>query len=148
MYRDYSTTMPQHVGQTTAGASDPLAPLRCSTPKQQQPKTSRSQIEELKKDLSKMALELEEARYEADKLFQENEQLRQENDQLRISLREKETIQSQMREQLELVTQTAYTIYDRFRSFKARYYENQGINAWTNGSTGKPANTMVGDDRG
>lgn len=106
-------------------------------------------MEELQKNLSKLALDYETLKYELEQLRGEKEQLRQENEQLQQELRDKEALQSQMRQKLEYVTRAAYTIYERFRAFKARYYETQGFMAWSGGSTeaAAPPTTMVGDER-
>lgn len=82
-----------------------------------------SNADELQQTVSSLALENEELKFELG-------QLREENAQLYQSIQEKELIQEQMRSQLEVVTKTAYTLYEKFRAFKCRYYEERRNNAW------------------
>lgn len=81
-------------------------------------------------NLSKLALENEELKFELAQTRSDFEQLSMENQKLCQAIQEKEMIQTRMGEQLNMVTETAYAIYEKFTAFKRRYYEGQKQNAW------------------
>lgn len=91
------------------------------------PTRLRAQIEELQRNMSKLALENEEIKFELSQAKKEVKELNDENQQMFKTLQEKELIQNKMREQLDLVTKTSAILYEKFRAFKCRYYEE---NAW------------------
>jgi len=88
------------------------------------------QIEDLQESLSKLALENEELKYELKQMSKDFEELRNENQRLQQTILEKDSLQVKMGEQLQFVTETAYTLYMKFRAFKCRYYESQRDQAW------------------
>lgn len=77
-----------------------------------------AQVKELQNKLSQLALENEELQFELNQVKEENEQLHQ-------NVQSSELVQSQMRQQLETVTQMAYSLYDRFCDFKYRYHKEK-----------------------
>lgn len=89
------------------------------------PKISRSNRDELQKNLSDLALENEELKVEMEEMRKTIDFLTAENRQLYQSLQEKEAIQSKMSTQLNIVTEAVYTLYERLCRFKRRYYEEQ-----------------------
>lgn len=81
--------------------------------------------EEIQKKISQLGLENEELKVEMDQMQAKIEELAAENKQLYQALQEKEAIQAKMNVQLHTVTTTAYTLYEKLRAFKCRYYEEQ-----------------------
>lgn len=81
--------------------------------------------DELQKKISQLGLENEELKVEMDQMRERIDELVVANKQLYQALQEKEAIQSKMNVQLHTVTTTAYTLYERLRAFKCRYYEEQ-----------------------
>lgn len=117
MNRDYMTVsnLTPNDQATTFRSSTPISlrtPIR--------PQDKQQEI------LSKKALEFEVHQYEVDKLSQEVMLLRRENEQLKQTIQEKDQIISELGRLKEIVTHAAHTLYNRFRVFKAKYYEEHG----------------------
>lgn len=110
--------------------------MRSSTPytNNDDPIRLREQIQELERNNSKLRLENEEIKFELKETRKELEELGIENNELYKTLQDKEVIQNKMREQLNLVTKTSVILYEKFRAFKCRYYEE---NAWAAGCAGE-----------
>lgn len=89
------------------------------------PTRMRAQIEELQCTMSKLALENEELKFELSQTRRDFEELSMENQQMYQSLQEKEALQTKMAKQLDIVTKTAYALYEKFRALKCRYYQEQ-----------------------
>lgn len=97
---------------------------------------TRADYDELQRRASELALENEELKYEV-------EQLKLDNQRLARIVEEKDAIQVKMSSQIEYVTKTAYALYEKFRSFKCRYYEEQQRNsAWFSCDAGAKYNNM------
>lgn len=86
---------------------------------------SDDEIRELQTSLSELALENEELKLELKRLARKCHELSNENQQLHQTVQDQREIQSKMRKQLATVTRTVYVIYERFKSLKSRYYEEQ-----------------------
>lgn len=85
------------------------------------------QLDELLRDRSRLAVEVEQLTHELMKVSQDNEDLKLENERLQQELQERDEIHMKMREQLGFVTETASTLYKKFREFKIKYYKEQGL---------------------
>lgn len=85
--------------------------------------SSRQTVEELQRSLSELALENELLKYELAKANGENERLLQ-------CLQDKDLAQAEINRHLENVSKFAYTLHDKFREFKLKYYKEQGLR-WT-----------------
>ena len=82
-----------------------------------------SLVRDLQLRASELGLENEELQTELNQMRADMEQLKAENAQLLRELREKEAIQAKMGEQLETVTKTTYTLFEKFCAFKRWYYQ-------------------------
>lgn len=96
--------------------------FRSSTPiRSQRPTSAPSELDELQRNISDLALENEQLNYELDQVRAANEQLMQ-------MVQEKDEMQTKLRQQLETVTQTADALYNKLRALKCRYYEEMKAN--------------------
>lgn len=84
---------------------------------------------ELQRYISNLNLENEELKYELMETKRLNQRLLKEIQEKDEVIQEKEAIQNKMGHQLAIVTKTAQTLYEKFRAFKCRYYEEQRHNA-------------------
>lgn len=82
-------------------------------------------VRELQSSLSQLALENEELKFELEQMRQHCHELSAENQQLHQTVQDQREIQTKMKKQLNTVTRTVYVIYERFKSLKCRYYEDQ-----------------------
>lgn len=78
-------------------------------------------MDELQRKLSEMSLEHELLQFDLS-------QARAENDQLHRTIREKDMAHEKLRKQSETVIQTTYTLYEKLRQFKVRYYQEKNGN--------------------
>lgn len=110
----------------------------CSTPKvkahmshishRQSSYSSQQEINDLQANLSQLALENEELKFELEQYRQRCHELDAENQQLHQTVQDQHEIQTKMKKQLNTVTKTVYVIYERFKSLKSRYYQEQFAN--------------------
>lgn len=88
------------------------------------------QYEKSERANSQLSKELEEIKMELKEMRRENEELRKEKEELLQVVQEKEDIQTKMGEHINMVTETAYILHEKFRAFKVKHYEKQRQNAF------------------